>query len=48
MIEDPHTGFILAAYAVAGVVVAAMIAAAWLDYRRLMRALTKFKDDRDA
>jgi heme exporter protein CcmD len=32
---DPHTGFIVAAYAVAGATIAAMIGWVVLDFRRL-------------
>ena len=48
MMDVPHAGFIVAAYAVAFVVVAAMVLNAVIDHRRLKRALSKFKDDRDA
>ena len=34
MMEIPHIGFIVAAYALAALVVAAMIGAILLDYRR--------------
>ncbi len=33
--SDPHTGFVIAAYAVAAAVIAAMIGAVVFDYRRL-------------
>jgi heme exporter protein CcmD len=36
---DPHLGFVFAAYAVAAVVIAAMIGAIVLDYRRLSAEL---------
>lgn len=42
MSHDPHLGFIAAAYALAFIVVTAMIAAIWLDHRRLKRALSAF------
>ena len=38
---DPHIGFIIAAYAVAAAVLAAMIGAVVLDYRRLSAELDK-------
>ncbi|HZZ62286.1 MAG TPA: heme exporter protein CcmD [Roseiarcus sp.] len=33
--SDPHIGFVIAAYAVAATVIAAMIGAVVFDYRRL-------------
>ena len=43
MIEHAsHTGFIVAAYVVAGVVVGTMIGSTVLDYRGLRRALSRF------
>lgn len=33
--DDPHIGFVIAAYAVAAVVLLGMIASVILDYRRL-------------
>jgi heme exporter protein D len=36
---DPHTGFIVAAYAMAGLIVAGLVAWEWLDYRTQRRAL---------
>ncbi|MBV9288013.1 MAG: heme exporter protein CcmD [Hyphomicrobiales bacterium] len=38
---DPHIGFIIAAYAVAGLVLAAMVGSVVLDYRRLSVELDK-------
>ena len=35
MMADPHIGFVVAAYAVAAVVIAAMIGSVLFDYRRL-------------
>ena len=35
MIWDPHIGFVIAAYAVAASVIAAMIGSVVIDYRRL-------------
>jgi heme exporter protein CcmD len=35
MMADPHIGFVVAAYSVAAVVIAAMIGAIAFDYRRL-------------
>ena len=43
----PHLGFIVAAYAVAAVGVAAMIAAILLDYRDLTAKLAKLETRRD-
>ena len=39
--QDPHTGFIVAAYGVAGLVVAAMVLAIVLDHRALKRDLKR-------
>jgi heme exporter protein CcmD len=41
--DIPHLGFIIVAYGVAAVVVAAMIAAILLDYRDLTARLAKFE-----
>ena len=41
MSEVPHLGFIVAAYAVAVVVIAAMIGAILFDYRDLLAKLEK-------
>jgi len=38
---DPHIGFIIAAYSVAGAVLAAMVGSVVLDYRRLSAELDK-------
>jgi heme exporter protein CcmD len=35
MLSDPHIGFVIAAYCVAAVVIAAMIGSVAFDYRRL-------------
>jgi len=35
MTSDPHIGFVIAAYSVAAVVIAAMIGSVLIDYRRL-------------
>ncbi len=35
MMSDPHIGFVIAAYSVAAVVIASMIASVVIDYRRL-------------
>ncbi len=43
----PHLGFIVAAYAIAAIGVAAMIAAVWLDYRDLQAKLARLGDDRE-
>jgi heme exporter protein CcmD len=40
----PHLGFIVAAFAVTGAVVAAMIAAIWLDYRDLLAKLARLEN----
>lgn len=42
MEHDPHTGFILAAYAIAAVVIVAMIVAIVSDYWSLKRGLKRF------
>ena len=39
---DPHTGFILAAYAIAATVILSMIVAIVGDYRSLKRDLARF------
>ena len=39
MLNDPHIGFVVAAYCVAFVVIAAMIGSVVLDSRRLNREL---------
>jgi heme exporter protein CcmD len=39
MLNDPHIGFVVAAYSVAFVVLAAMIGSVVLDYRRLSASL---------
>lgn len=44
MEHDPHTGFIVAAYAVAGLVILSMIVAIVTDYRSLKKALARFGD----
>ncbi len=41
MLSDPHIGFVVAAYAVAFVVIAGMIGAVVLDYRRLGAGLAE-------
>ena len=41
MMADPHIGFVIAAYSVAAVVLAAMIGSVVLDYRRLSADLDK-------
>jgi heme exporter protein CcmD len=40
----PHLGYIVAAFAVAAVVVAAMIGAIWLDYRDLTGKLARLEN----
>ena len=44
--DIPNLGFIAAAYAIAAVVLAGMVAAIMLDYRRLRRALARLGDGR--
>ncbi len=39
MMNDPHIGFVVAAYGVAFVVLAAMIGSVLFDYRRLSASL---------
>jgi heme exporter protein CcmD len=41
MMSDPHIGFVIAAYSVAAVVIAAMIGSVVIDYRRLSAHLDK-------
>ena len=41
----PHLGFIVAAYAVAVVVVAAMIGFVWWDYRDLLARLARLEKE---
>ena len=41
MEHDPHAGFIVAAYCVAGLVIAAMVLATVLDHRGLKRDLRR-------
>jgi heme exporter protein CcmD len=47
---DPHFGFVIAAYAIAFIIVAAMIFAILRDYFTLRRALSRFpaRERRDA
>ena len=45
--SDPHLPFVVAAYAVTFVVVAAMVGTTVLRHRALRRALTRFEKDRD-
>ena len=42
MAHDPHTGFILAAYGLAAVVIATMLATIVLDHRALRKRLARF------
>jgi heme exporter protein CcmD len=44
---NPHVDFIIAAYAITAVVVAAIIGALVLDYRAQRLALMKFDSSRD-
>jgi hypothetical protein len=48
MEHDPHTGFILAAYAIAGVVIVSMIAVILSDYWSLKRSLKRFGGSSEA
>jgi heme exporter protein CcmD len=43
MMEVPHLGFIVAAYAVTAAAIAAMIGAVWLDYRDLAAKLARLE-----
>jgi heme exporter protein CcmD len=43
--NDPHVGFIVAAYALAALIILAMIASVWVDYRRLRQALERLRPD---
>ena len=47
MEHDPHTGFIVAAYVVALVVIVSMIVAILSDHRTLKRNLRRFGPARD-
>lgn len=44
MEHDPHTGFIVAAYAITALVIVSMTVAILTDYRSLKKALTRFGD----
>jgi len=46
MLDIPHIGFIVAAYGVAFVAIAAMIAAVTLDYRQLTAQLQRLEGRR--
>ncbi len=46
MSEDPHTGFIIAAYAIAFVVIAGMVAAILIDHIGLKHALSRLSHNR--
>ncbi len=46
MIEAPHFGFVAAAYAIAAVVIVAMIAAVLIDYRAQSHALRRLEQAR--
>ena len=45
MEHAPHTGFIVAAYAIAAFVIATMIVTILADHRSLKRQLRRFGDD---
>jgi len=47
MIHVPHLGFIVAAYLVAVVAIAAMIAVVWWDYRELVAQLARLERERE-
>jgi len=47
MSDIPHLGFIVAAFAVAAVAIAAMIGSIWLDYRDVTAKLARL-ERRDA
>ena len=46
MTAVPHIGYIVAAFGVAGVVIAAMIASVWLDYRDVTAKLERLERER--
>jgi heme exporter protein CcmD len=46
MMEAPHFGFVVAAYAVATVIILGMIVAVVADYRAQSRALRRFEQTR--
>ena len=47
MTNIPHLGYIVAAYAVAVISIAAMIAIVWWDYRDLLARLARLDDERE-
>ena len=48
MEHDPHTGFIIAAYTVAFVVITSMVVVILWDHRTLKRNLLRFGPPRDS
>jgi heme exporter protein CcmD len=46
MSETAHIGFVIAAYAVAGVVLVGMVAAVFADYRAQLKALRRLEGGR--
>jgi len=46
MMDIPHIGFIVAAYGVAAVAIAAMVATIWFDYRSLSAQLAALEAER--
>jgi heme exporter protein CcmD len=46
MMDAPHFGFVIAAYAIATLVVAAMVASIVWDYRLQSAALSKLENER--
>lgn len=44
MLDDPHSGYILAAYAVAGLILIALILWIMIDHRSITRALEALED----
>ena len=48
MFDVPHIGFIVAAYALAGFAIAAMVAITLIDYRSLSAKLAALEDKRGA
>ena len=44
MLDDPHSGYILAAYAVAGLIVIGLFVWIWIDHRSVTHALAALEE----
>jgi heme exporter protein CcmD len=44
-VNDPHIGFVVAAYAIAAIVLVGMVVAVLADYRALRKALRRLESD---